>query len=89
LPLGFSAVGAAEGELVFAGYGIIAPDQNYDDFKGLDLKGKIAVILKNSLGVRTHDNPFGQYENPRRKANMVKEAGAIGVIIITGLEPRR
>lgn len=85
LPLGFSAVGAAEGELVFAGYGISAPDQNYDDFKGIDLKGKIAVILKNSPGYNNpHDNPFGQYENPRRKANMVKEAGAIGVIIING-----
>lgn len=84
-PLGFSAVGAAEGDLVFAGYGIDAPDQNYSDFKDIDLKGKIAVILRNSPGYNNpHDNPFGQYENPRRKANMVKEAGAIGVIIING-----
>ena len=32
-PLGFSGKGRAEGGLVFAGYGISAPEQNYDDFK--------------------------------------------------------
>lgn len=84
-PMGYSSVGAAEGELVFAGYGINAPEQNYNDFKDIDLKGKIAVVLKNSPGYNNpHDNPFAQYENPRRKANMVKEAGAIGLIIIAG-----
>ncbi|HEY3251050.1 MAG TPA: M20/M25/M40 family metallo-hydrolase, partial [Ignavibacteria bacterium] len=51
----------------------------------IDLKGKIALVLKNSPGYNNpHDNPFAQYENPRRKANMVKEAGAIGMIIIAG-----
>ncbi|MBM3753935.1 MAG: M28 family peptidase [Acidobacteria bacterium] len=33
------------GELVFAGHGLRAPEMNYDDLKGLDLKGKIAVVL--------------------------------------------
>ena len=85
IPLGFSPVGGAEGKLVFAGYGINAPEQNYNDFKDIDLKGKIAVILRNSPGYNNpHDNPFASYENPRRKSNMVKEAGAIGVIIING-----
>lgn len=84
-PLGFSAVGGAEAELVFAGYGINAPDQKYNDFTDIDLKGKIAVIFRNSPGYNNpHDNPFAQFENPRRKCNMVKEAGAIGVIFIQG-----
>jgi len=85
IPLGFSSIGGAEGQLVFAGYGINAPEQNYNDFKDIELKGKIAVILRNSPGYNNpHDNPFASYENPRRKCNMVKEAGAIGVIIING-----
>lgn len=85
IPLGFSAVGGAEAELVFAGYGINAPDKNYNDFAGIDVKGKIAVIFRNSPGYNNpHDNPYAQYENPRRKCNMVKEAGAIGVIIVQG-----
>ena len=33
--------------LVFVGYGVKAPERNWDDFKGVDLKGKIAVILIN------------------------------------------
>jgi hypothetical protein len=33
-------------ELAFAGYGISAPDQGYDDYQGLDVKGKIVVIVR-------------------------------------------
>ncbi|MCH1932806.1 hypothetical protein L9G16_21940, partial [Shewanella sp. A25] len=33
--------------LVFVGYGVSAPERGWDDFKGVDLKGKIAVILIN------------------------------------------
>ncbi|TGD79883.1 M28 family peptidase [Hymenobacter wooponensis] len=32
--------------LVFAGYGISAPDQGYDDYQGLDVKGKVVVIVR-------------------------------------------
>src|SRR5438552_10360263 len=34
--------------LVFVGYGLKIPEKNYDDFAGLDLKGKIAVLLSGS-----------------------------------------
>jgi Zn-dependent M28 family amino/carboxypeptidase len=36
-----------EGELVFAGYGITAPENNWNDFKGQDMKGKVLVLLVN------------------------------------------
>lgn len=39
------ASGRAAGPLVFAGYGITAPEFNYDDYKDLDVKGKIVVVL--------------------------------------------
>ena len=38
---------AANAPLVFVGYGVTAPERNWDDFKGVDLKGKIAVVLIN------------------------------------------
>src|SRR5690606_40328994 len=36
-----------DAELVFVGYGIQAPEYEWDDFKGQDLKGKVLVILNN------------------------------------------
>jgi Zn-dependent M28 family amino/carboxypeptidase len=38
---------AMRGEIVFVGYGVSAPENRWDDFKGVDLKGKIALILVN------------------------------------------
>lgn len=40
-------VQVAKAPLVFVGYGVTAPERGWDDFKGVDLKGKIAVILIN------------------------------------------
>ena len=37
----------ARGELVFVGYGSVAPEYRWDDFKGMDLKGKIMLVLVN------------------------------------------
>lgn len=45
-PLNLSASGDVSAGLVFAGYGITAPEYNYDDYAGLDAKGKIVVILR-------------------------------------------
>ena len=45
-PLGLSSNGAASGPLVFAGYGITAPEYGYDDYAGLDVRGKVVVILR-------------------------------------------
>ena len=33
--------------LVFVGYGVVAPERNWNDYAGLDMRGKIAVILIN------------------------------------------
>jgi Zn-dependent M28 family amino/carboxypeptidase len=44
-PVGHVAIKAAP--LVFVGYGVTAPERRWDDFKGVDLKGKIALILIN------------------------------------------
>jgi Zn-dependent M28 family amino/carboxypeptidase len=40
-------VSIKDAPLVFVGYGVKAPERNWDDFKGVDLRGKIAVVLIN------------------------------------------
>jgi len=42
-----SAARSFDAPLVFAGYGICAPEENWDDFKGLDCRGKILVLMVN------------------------------------------
>jgi peptidase M28-like protein/PDZ domain-containing protein/PA domain-containing protein len=45
VPLNISSSGRASAPLVFAGYGITAPDHDYDDYAGLDVKGKIVIAF--------------------------------------------
>ena len=47
---GQSHVSIADAPVVFIGYGVKAPERNWDDFKGVDLKGKIALVLINAPG---------------------------------------
>ena len=72
-------------ELVFVGYGIQAPEENWDDFKGVDVEGKIIVVKNNDP---EHDPElfdgetrlyYGRYDYKYEKA---KEMGALGAIII-------
>ncbi|HTW63753.1 MAG TPA: M28 family peptidase [Bryobacteraceae bacterium] len=46
IPLNLSGDGEASGNVVFAGFGITAPEYNYDDYAGLDVQGKIVVLLR-------------------------------------------
>src|SRR5216684_2263516 len=46
VPMNLSSAGKVTGPLVFAGYGITAPEYNYDDYAGIDAKGKIVIVLR-------------------------------------------
>jgi Zn-dependent M28 family amino/carboxypeptidase len=70
-----------EAPLVFVGYGLSIPEKNYDDFAGLDLKGKIAVSLTGSPA----DMPTAlasHYQSAAEKWKGMRKAGAIGAISI-------
>jgi Zn-dependent M28 family amino/carboxypeptidase len=45
-------------ELVFVGYGIVAPEYNWNDYEGIDVKGKTVVVLVNDPGFGTDNNDF-------------------------------
>jgi Peptidase family M28/PDZ domain/PA domain len=46
VPINLSANGTAHGPIVFAGYGITAPEYHYDDYQGVDVKDKIVLLLR-------------------------------------------
>jgi PA domain len=45
----------ADAEVVFAGYGIVAPEYGWDDYAGLDVRGKVVLVLVNDPGFATQD----------------------------------
>lgn len=89
-PLPFSSNETVEGEVVFAGYGLSAPEsgtqRRYSSFEGLDVKDKIVLLLRYvPEGVeparRAHLN---RYSGLRYKVMMARERGAKGVLVVTG-----
>jgi Zn-dependent M28 family amino/carboxypeptidase len=50
-----AAVHLADSQVVFAGYGIVAPEYSWDDYAGLDARGKTVVVLVNDPGFATGD----------------------------------
>ena len=67
--------------LVFAGYGLAVPDLNFNDFAGLDLKGKIVVVLAG--GPSTIPGPLrSHYSYPTERQKFLEQAGAVGLITI-------
>ena len=80
-----STASVANAELVFVGYGIQAPEYDWDDYKGLDVTGKVLVMLNNDpdwdpdLFAGTTRLYYGRWSY---KYEIAAELGAIGAIII-------
>jgi hypothetical protein len=66
----FGGTGAFDGEIVFCGYGIDAPDLKYDDFAGLDLNGKIALIMRRNPQQGQEKGPFAVGHGISRHAEL-------------------
>jgi acetylornithine deacetylase/succinyl-diaminopimelate desuccinylase-like protein len=66
--LGVDVPGTITAQAVFAGYGLSAPDLGYDDFAGLDVRGKIVVVSTGKPGGEREDSPFNLPENLARFA---------------------
>jgi len=83
----FSGKGKVSGSLVFAGYGISAPKLNYDDYEGMDVKGKIVVVMKYHPEHDNSGSEFEKYASIRTKATVAKEKGAAAIIFVNGFAP--
>ncbi len=82
--LGFSASDNVEAEAVFAGYGIVAPSLNYNDYESIDVSGRIVILLQYSPEGNDHTGKFFSYSSLRKKAVIARERGAVAVIFVTG-----
>ncbi len=77
-----------QGELVFAGYGASAPEYRWDDFEGMDVKGKVLLVLVNDPGFGTGDSTlFGgramtYYGRWTYKFEEAERRGAAGMLIV-------
>lgn len=90
-PLAFSGSGAFEpGEVVFAGYGLLAPAQDgfagHDDYAGLDVDGKWVLVLRFlPEGLSPEQRQFlHEYAELRFKAMVARDRGARGLIVVSG-----
>ncbi|MCH8615936.1 M28 family metallopeptidase [Sphingomonas sp. SM33] len=89
---GQTTVNLANAPLLFVGYGVTAPERNWDDFKGQDVRGKLLVVLVNDPDFEGGEGDFGgkamtyygrwtyKYEEAARK-------GAAGVLIVHETAP--
>jgi len=67
--------------LVFVGYGLRVPEKDYDDFAGLDMKGKVAVIISGSPS-EMPSALASHYQSMSERAKALRQAGAVGMISI-------
>ena len=84
---GQNQIRIANAPLVFAGYGVSAPERNWDDFKGQDVKGKVIVVLVNDPDFEGGEGDFGgkamtYYGRWTYKYEEAARRGAAGVMIV-------
>jgi aminopeptidase YwaD len=84
----FSGKAELSGQVVFAGYGISAPKLNYDDYAGLDVKGKIVLVMRYNPEHDSSKSEFDRYSTFRQKAINAKDKGAAGIIFVNGYAPK-
>ncbi len=82
-----------DAEVIFAGFGIVAPEYGWNDYEGLDVKGKIVVVLVNDPGSGTEDSTFFKgntmtyYGRWTYKYEEAARQGALGCLIVHNTIP--
>lgn len=84
---GSKSVAVKDVPLVFVGYGVNAPERNWNDYEGVDLKGKIAISLINDPDFETGEGEFGgkamtYYGRWTYKYEEAARQGALGMLVV-------
>jgi len=79
--------------LVFAGYGITAPEYDYDDYQGIEVKGKIVLVFAGEPQEKDTSSVFNgrrrtKYSRDEEKIENAIEHGAIGFLLVTNPSKR-
>jgi len=85
-PFAFSDNSSFKGEVVFAGYGFSINEDSlkWNDYAGIDVKGKIVLILRADPEIEKNMSPFIKYSRDRNKVLQAKDMGAIAVLLVSG-----
>jgi hypothetical protein len=73
-------VASVEAPVVFVGFGVTAPEQNYDDYKGIDVKGKIVALVYEAPNFES--SLKAHYSSAEVKLANAVAHGAIGIILV-------
>jgi hypothetical protein len=89
MPIGFASAGSVSAPVIFAGYGIVAPEFNYDDYAGIDAKGAIILCMTGEPGEFDSTSAFEgvnytAHATSRSKAGNAKLKGAVALILVEG-----
>jgi len=82
MPDAVATTGSAKGELVFAGYGIHSNTVGHEDYAGLDVRGKVVLVLEGTPPASGGPNLLRAYQSARAKARMAKEQGAAALMVV-------
>jgi hypothetical protein len=87
-PFDFSATGSLQGELIFAGYGITAPEYGYDDYRGLETEGKVVLLFRHEPQSPAGSDYFQGADLTRHslfltKVENARAHGAAGMLLVT------
>lgn len=87
-PFDFSGEGSVSADIVFAGYGITSPEQFWDDYDGLDVSGKVVLVLRHVPREGDPDGPFAgaaeaAHATFAAKAGNARDHGATAILVVT------
>jgi len=88
VPLHDSADAEAEGGVVFVGYGISDPEHHFDEYAGVDVKGKIVLMMRyephdpNGKSRLGHGGEWTAAAGVAQKVHTAEQRGAVGVILV-------
>jgi hypothetical protein len=88
VPIPFSGSGTLSGPVVFAGYGITAPEYHYDDYARIDVRDKIVLVLGHEPQEQDRNSVFAganltRHASLTSKAVNAKQHGAKAIIVVT------
>lgn len=92
-PSNAGAAGSAQGEVVFAGFGIVEPRLGFDDYQGEDVRGKVVLMLDGEPGATDPTSPFdgvvrAEASSTWRKVLSAQTRGAVGVLFVKDVHNR-
>ncbi len=87
LAIGCDACRLTDRDVVFVGYGIDAPEHDYDDYAGVDVTDKAVIVIRKEPGPGDPDSPFGGTRNTRHawfqtKIEEAARRGAVAVLFV-------